>query len=157
MAQPHHGDDLGQPVEVTFEVDYPPATPTCFVARHTEVQIEKTASVERTEPGQVLHLHAGDVENVSDDSAAEGVVVTDAIPADIKITDVSWPGEGDPNGVPELEHLRGDRAEQLGLRRQRSRATLFGPLQPGELRARGDGRADDHPRGDRQSDDRRRA
>ena len=85
--------------EVTFEVEYPPATPTCFVARHTELTIEKTASVERTDPGKSF-TYTLDVENVSDDSAAEGVVVTDVIPADLKITDVSWPGEGDPNAFP---------------------------------------------------------
>ena len=46
---------------------------------------------------------------MSDDSSAEGVVVTDEIPDDLKITDVSWPGEGDATVVPELEHVRGDR------------------------------------------------
>ena len=37
--------------EVSFTVEYPPATPECFVARHTELQIEKTASVAQTDPG----------------------------------------------------------------------------------------------------------
>ena len=32
--------------EMTFTVEYPPATPECFAARHTELQIEKTASVD---------------------------------------------------------------------------------------------------------------
>ncbi len=76
-----------------FSTAYPPATPACFVARHTEVQVEKTASVERTEPGASFS-YTLDVANVSEDSAAEGVVVTDAIPADIKITQVNWTGKG---------------------------------------------------------------
>ena len=82
--------------EVSFTVEYPPATPECFVARHTELQIEKTASVENTDPGKSF-TYTLEVQNVSDDSSAEGVVVTDTIPTDLKITDVSWPGEGDPN------------------------------------------------------------
>ena len=69
------------------------------MARHTELQIEKTASVEKTDPGKSF-TYTLDVQNVSDDSSAEGVVVTDTIPADLKITDVSWPGEGDPNAFP---------------------------------------------------------
>ena len=44
--------------ELNFTVSYPPASPTCSVARHTNVQIEKTASVEKTDPGQVVHLLA---------------------------------------------------------------------------------------------------
>ena len=37
---------------------------------------------------------------MSDDSSAEGVVITDEIPTDLKITDVSWPGEGDSSAFP---------------------------------------------------------
>jgi uncharacterized repeat protein (TIGR01451 family)/LPXTG-motif cell wall-anchored protein len=85
--------------EVTFTVDYPEATPECLVARHTEVQIEKTASVKNTDPGKSF-TYTLVADNVSDDSSAEGVVITDVIPADLKITDVSWPGEGDASAFP---------------------------------------------------------
>ena len=82
-----------------FHISYPPATPECFAARNSEVVIEKTASVEKTEPGRSF-TYSIDVENVSTSGAADGVVVTDAIPADIKVTDVSWAGEGDASVFP---------------------------------------------------------
>ncbi|GAA5200743.1 LPXTG cell wall anchor domain-containing protein [Microbacterium jejuense] len=85
--------------ELVFSTEYPAATPDCAVARHSDVQIEKTASVEKTDPGASF-TYTLDVANVSDDSAADGVVVTDAIPADLKITDVSWPGKGDADAFP---------------------------------------------------------
>ena len=98
------------------------------------VEIEKTASVEQTDPGKSF-TYTLDVENVSDDSAAEGVVVTDDIPADLKITDVSWPGRGRPERVPELGELRGHRAERLPGTAGRSRATCSACSSAGRIRA----------------------
>lgn len=114
--------------ELTFTTSYPPATPACFVARHTELQIEKTASVEKTQPGGSFTYDLA-VANVSDDSAAEGVVVTDVIPADIKITDVSWPGEGDDAVFPNWEScaVTGQNGSGYG---GTLTCSLFGPLQP---------------------------
>ncbi|WP_203582286.1 prealbumin-like fold domain-containing protein [Microbacterium hibisci] len=111
-----------------FSTAYPPATPECFVARHTEVQVEKTASVERTEPGKSFS-YTLDVANVSEDSAAESVVVTDAIPADIRITAVNWPGKGDADAFPNWQscEVTGQNGAGYG---GTLRCVLFGPLQP---------------------------
>lgn len=111
-----------------FSTAYPPATPECFVARHTEVQIEKTASVERTEPGKSFS-YTLDVANVSDDSAAEGVVVTDAIPADIRITAVNWTGKGDADVFPNWQscEVTGQNGAGYGGTLE---CVLYGPLQP---------------------------
>ncbi|MDR7113589.1 putative repeat protein (TIGR01451 family)/LPXTG-motif cell wall-anchored protein/fimbrial isopeptide formation D2 family protein [Microbacterium trichothecenolyticum] len=112
----------------TFSTSYPPATPECFVARHTEVQIEKTASVEKTEPGKSFS-YTLDVANVSDDAAAEGVVVTDQIPADIKITEVNWTGKGDADTFPNWQscEVTGQNGSGYG---GTLTCVLFGPLQP---------------------------
>ncbi|MGC5172894.1 hypothetical protein ACLQ2Q_19830 [Microbacterium sp. DT81.1] len=114
--------------EMTFEVEYPDATPECFVARHTEVQVEKTASVKSTDPGKSFTYTLA-AQNVSDDSAAEGVVITDAIPADVKITDVSWPGEGSATAFPNWSTcgVTGQSAFGYG---GTLRCELFGVLQP---------------------------
>ncbi|WP_137845653.1 LPXTG cell wall anchor domain-containing protein [Microbacterium sp. 2FI] len=114
--------------ELTFTTSYPPATPDCFVARHTEVEIEKTASVEKTEPGESFTYDL-EVENVSTDAAADGVVVTDVIPADIKITGITWPGEGDDAVFPNWESclVTGQDATGYGGNLE---CVLFGPLQP---------------------------
>jgi len=111
-----------------FAVEYPPASPECFVARHSDVQIEKTASVEKTDPGASF-TYTLEVANVSDDSAAESVVVTDAIPADIKITDVSWVGEGDDAVFPNWQtcEVTGQNSAGYGGNLE---CVLFGPLQP---------------------------
>jgi uncharacterized repeat protein (TIGR01451 family) len=121
--------------EMSFTVSYPPASPTCFVARHSDVQIEKTASVEKTDPGKSFTYSLA-VNNVSDDSAADGVVVTDAIPADIKITDVSWPGEGDASVFPNWQscEVTGQNSSGYG---GNLTCTLFGPLEPVGLDAGG--------------------
>ncbi|WP_318354384.1 MULTISPECIES: VWA domain-containing protein [Microbacterium] len=114
--------------ELQFSTAYPPATPECFVARHTEVQIDKAASVQRTEPGKSFS-YTLDVANVSSDSAAEGVVVTDTIPADIRITAVNWPGKGDADAFPNWQscEVTGQNGEGYG---GTLRCVLFGPLQP---------------------------
>ncbi|HEX5859997.1 MAG TPA: hypothetical protein VFY91_17950, partial [Microbacterium sp.] len=114
--------------ELVFEAEYPAATPECFVARHTDVQIEKTASAERMTPGDSF-TYTIEAENVSDDSAAENVVITDKIPADIRITDVSWVGEGDADAFPNYTDcaVSGQAAGGYG---GTLTCTLFGPLQP---------------------------
>lgn len=113
---------------LVFTTEYPAATPDCFVARHSDVQIEKTASVEKTDPGASF-TYTIEVANVSDDAAAESVVVTDEIPADIKITDVSWPGEGDDTVFPNWQTcaVTGQDAAGYGGTLE---CVLFGPLQP---------------------------
>ncbi|MFD4959661.1 SpaA isopeptide-forming pilin-related protein [Microbacterium sp. NPDC058389] len=113
---------------LTFSTSYPDATPQCFVARHTEVQVEKSASVERTEPGKSFS-YTLDVANVSDDAAAEDVVVTDTIPADIKITAVNWPGKGDADAFPNWQscEVTGQNSGGYG---GTLTCSLFGPLQP---------------------------
>jgi len=113
---------------LTFSTSYPDATPECFVARHTEVQIEKTASVERTEPGKAFS-YTLDVANVSDDAAAEDVVVTDVIPADIKITAVNWPGKGDADAFPNWQSCEVTGQNSAGYGGTLT-CELFGPLQP---------------------------
>ncbi|WP_235566796.1 LPXTG cell wall anchor domain-containing protein [Microbacterium sp. Root61] len=113
---------------MTFTVEYPDATPECFVARHTEVQIEKTASVEKTDPGKSFTYTLA-AANVSDDSAADGVVVTDTIPADLKITDVSWTGKGDANVFPNWSTCAVSGQNGAGYGGTLT-CELFGPLQP---------------------------
>ncbi len=139
----------------TFAVTYPPASPACHVARHSDVQIEKTASVQTTDPGKSFTYSLA-VHNVSDDSAALGVVVTDPIPADLKITDVSWTGEGDATTFPNWQSCAVTGQSSTGYGGN-LRCVLFGPLQPvncerGRVRS-----SDDHPRSDRQSRVRPRA
>jgi len=113
---------------LSFTTAYPPATPDCFVARHSNVQIEKTASVEKTAPGSSFTYSLA-VANVSDDAAAEAVVVTDTIPADLKITDVSWPGEGDDSVFPNWETCAVAGQDAAGYGGMLT-CELFGPLQP---------------------------
>ncbi|MBD3942559.1 DUF11 domain-containing protein [Microbacterium sp. NEAU-LLC] len=114
--------------ELVFSTEYPAATPDCQVARHSDVQIEKTASVEKTDPGASF-TYTLDVANVSDDSAADGVVVTDAIPADLKITDVSWPGKGDAEAFPSWSSCAVAGQDGSGYGGTLT-CTLNGPLQP---------------------------
>lgn len=114
---------------ISFPVGYPAATPEdCAVARQSDVQIEKTASVERTEPGKSFTYDLA-VANVSDDSAADGVAVTDAIPADIRVTDVTWTGKGDASVFPNWNscQVTGQGAGGFG---GTLTCELFGPLQP---------------------------
>ena len=113
---------------LTFDVAYPTATVACFQARHSEVEMVKTASVERSQAGDAFTYDLT-VENVSADSAAEGVVVTDAIPADITITDVSWPGEGDDGVFPNWESCEVTGQDGAGYGGTLE-CVLFGPLQP---------------------------
>ncbi|MCC2033582.1 VWA domain-containing protein [Microbacterium allomyrinae] len=114
--------------ELTFSASYPAATETCSAARHSDVQIEKTASVEKTAPGKSFTYTLA-VENVSDDAAAESVVVTDAIPADLKITNVTWPGKGDAAVFPNWDScaVTGQNSSGYGGTLE---CVLFGPLQP---------------------------
>ena len=92
------------------------------------MQIVKTASVDKTDPGKSFTYDLA-VSNVSDDGAADGVVVTDAIPADLKITDVTWAGKGDSSVFPNWEtcEVTGQDAGGYGGNLE---CVLFGPLQP---------------------------
>lgn len=114
--------------EMEFHTGYPAATPTCFVARHSEVQIEKTASVQQTASG-ASYTYDLAVENVSDDSAAEAVVVTDVIPSQLKITSVTWPGKGDAAVFPNWTTCAVSGQDASGYGGKLS-CELFGPLQP---------------------------
>ncbi|WP_345801524.1 SpaA isopeptide-forming pilin-related protein [Microbacterium sp. AZCO] len=115
---------------LVFHASYPPATPECFSARHTELDIQKTASVEKTEPGKSF-TYSIDVANVSADSAASNVVVTDAIPKDIKVTNVTWAGKGDGATFPNWTTcaVTGQDASGFG---GTLTCSLFGPLQPAD-------------------------
>lgn len=114
--------------ELTFSTSYPAATPECFVARHTELEVQKTASVEKTEPGKSF-TYSIEVANVSEDSAADGVVVTDPIPGDIKVSSITWPGKGDVDTFPNWTtcDVTGEDAAGYG---GTLTCELQGPLQP---------------------------
>lgn len=114
--------------ELTFNAGYPPATAGCGVARHSAVEIEKEASVPRTQPGKSFD-YTLNVQNVSDDAAAEGVVVTDQIPADIRVTDVSWPGKGEAGVFPNWQECQVT-GQSSGGYGGTLKCELFGPLQP---------------------------
>jgi uncharacterized repeat protein (TIGR01451 family) len=114
--------------ELTFTTGYPPATPDCAAARQTELDVQKTASVERTESGGSFTYDIA-VENISDDAAAESVVVTDEIPADVRITGVNWPGKGDDTVFPNWETCEVTGADAGGYGGTLE-CVLFGPLQP---------------------------
>ena len=124
--------------------EYPPAA-ECFPARHSDVQIEKIASAERMSPGDAF-TYTIVAENVSDDSAAEGIVITDKIPANIRITDVSWVGDSDPDTFPNYTDcaVTGQAAGGYG---GTLTCTLFGPLQPAGAGLGAVGRTGDHPCG----------
>ena len=113
---------------LVFAASYPPPTPECFQARHTNVEVVKTASVQKSDPGMSLSYTLA-VANISNDSAAEGVVVTDTIPSSLKITDVTWPGKGDSSVFPNWEScaVTGQDAGGYG---GTLNCVLFGPLQP---------------------------
>jgi uncharacterized repeat protein (TIGR01451 family) len=113
---------------LSYSTGYPPATPDCVAARNTELEIEKSASVERTQPGEAFSYDLA-VENVSDDAAAEGVVITDQIPTDLRVTDITWPGEGDAAVFPNWETCEVSGADAAGYGGTLE-CVLFGPLQP---------------------------
>ncbi|GAA2827668.1 hypothetical protein GCM10010471_06460 [Leucobacter komagatae] len=114
--------------ELTFNASYPPATAGCGVARHSQVEIEKDASVTRTQSGKTFDYTLA-VKNLSDDSAAEGVVVTDQIPADLKVDSVAWAGQGDANTFPNWRECDVTGKDSRGYGGT-LRCELFGPLQP---------------------------
>ena len=75
--------------------------------------------------------------------------MTDAIPADIKITDVSWPGKGDSAVFPNWEscEVTGQNASGYGgnARVRAVRSAAAGRREQRSVRG-----ADDHARGDRE-------
>ncbi|KAA9147114.1 VWA domain-containing protein, partial [Microbacterium lushaniae] len=113
---------------LTFQIAEMPAGGDCTAARHSEVRIEKTASLERTAPGGAFTYRL-EAANVSTDSAAEGVVVTDPIPTGIRVTDVTWPGKGDADAFPNWRTcaVTGQNSAGYG---GTLRCELFGPLHP---------------------------
>ena len=113
---------------LTVAVDYPETNADCAVARHSDVQIEKTASVDKAYPGTPF-TYTLEVANVSDDSAADDVVVTDPIPAEIKVTDITWPGKGDPTVFPNWESCTVTGQDGAGYGGTLE-CVLFGPLEP---------------------------
>ncbi|GAA1326044.1 VWA domain-containing protein [Leucobacter albus] len=114
--------------ELTFNAGYPPATAGCGAARHSDVQIEKDASVKRTQPGKAFDYTLA-VQNESDDAAAEGVVVTDQIPKGLRVTNVSWAGKGEPGAFPNWRECDVTGKDSRGYGGTLS-CELFGPLQP---------------------------
>lgn len=114
--------------ELEFSRIYPAASPDCYVARHTELEIAKTASTDKVKQGSTL-TYTIDIHNVSDDSAASNVVVTDEIPATLKVTDVTWAGKGDANVFPNWQTCEITDQDANGYGGLLT-CTLFGPLQP---------------------------
>ncbi|WP_461638039.1 VWA domain-containing protein [Leucobacter sp. BZR 635] len=114
--------------ELTFNASYPPATAGCGAARHAQVEIAKDASVDRIEAGKSFDYTLA-VQNVSDDSAAEGVVVTDEIPAGLKVTDVTWAGKDLAGTFPNWSECDVTGQSSGGYGGTLS-CELFGPLQP---------------------------
>ena len=125
-----------EPSTVTFSVNpslsttvsYPPASEDCYQARHSTVGIEKTASTQKAMPGDPFSYTLA-VANTSDDSAADGVVVTDAIPSTVKVNDITWPGKGDASVFPNWNTCTITGQDASGYGGQLT-CTLFGPLQP---------------------------
>ena len=113
---------------ISFAASYPAASPLCFVPRHTELEIEKTASAEKLDAGDAID-YTIDVRNVSDDSAASGVVLTDEIPSTVKVADVTWPGKDDPDTFPTWKDCEVTGSNAAGYGGTLS-CWLFGPLQP---------------------------
>jgi len=112
----------------TFRIAGMPMGGDCAVARHADVRIEKTASTERVAPGGDFSYRL-ETANVSDDSAADAVVVTDEIPDVLRITDVSWVGKGDPDAFPTWRTCAVTGQDGAGYGGT-LRCELFGPLQP---------------------------
>ncbi|WP_345803471.1 SpaA isopeptide-forming pilin-related protein [Microbacterium sp. AZCO] len=115
---------------IAFDVEYPGPELGCVQARHSNVEIDKNASVANTAPGNSFDYTLA-VKNVTDDSAADGVVVTDAIPTDLKITNVTWTGKGDTSVFPNWKDcaVAGQNGAGYG---GTLTCHLFGPLQPGQ-------------------------
>src|SRR5690606_23798228 len=68
----------------TVHVDYPEATPDCTVTRTPELEITKTASDERAEPGDAFSYR---LEVTSTGyGATDDVTVSDPVPASLKVT-----------------------------------------------------------------------
>ena len=113
---------------LTFTTGYPPATPSCAVPRHTKLAIDKIADRSITTGGGAVDWSIA-IRNVSDDSAAEGVILTDEIPDTLKVTAVTWQGKGDTSVFPNWKDctVTGTNARGYG---GTLTCTLFGPLQP---------------------------
>ncbi|WP_029145653.1 LPXTG cell wall anchor domain-containing protein [Microbacterium luticocti] len=71
----------------TYTVSFPPSTEACAVKRPTDLTIGKTASVTHTAPGGSFDYRI-DVANVAL-GAASPVTITDPIPAEVKVDQIS--------------------------------------------------------------------
>ncbi|NII70113.1 DUF11 domain-containing protein [Microbacterium ulmi] len=110
---------------LTIDVSYPPATVNCAVPRSAALVIDKTASVSTTAPGASFTYGLA-VRNVAVDSVAEPVVVTDIIPADIRVDRIVT----DTTSFPRWNEcaVTGRDAEGFGGTLE---CTLLGPLAMG--------------------------
>ena len=71
-----------------FQVEYPPPSENCEVPRNAGLEITKTASVTTTAPGESFTYGIA-VRNVSVDSAADPVTLTDPIPASLRVDSIT--------------------------------------------------------------------
>lgn len=113
--------------ETTFTAGYPPATPECVVPMATELDIEKTASVDVVAGGTAFD-YTIEVTNVHDYGAAAGIVLTDEIPDTIRVTDVD---AGAADAFPRWEDCAVTGADARGYGGE-LRCELFGPLRAGQ-------------------------
>ncbi|WP_194397472.1 LPXTG cell wall anchor domain-containing protein [Microbacterium atlanticum] len=73
---------------LVFQTSYPPQTANCEVPRSADLVIEKTATVQATAPGASFR-YGLTVSNLAVDSVADPVVVTDVIPADLRVDSIT--------------------------------------------------------------------
>lgn len=72
---------------LTISAPYPPPNANCAVPRSADLIIDKTASVQRTAPGASFSYQLA-VTNLAVDSVADPTVVTDVIPAGIRVDQI---------------------------------------------------------------------
>jgi uncharacterized repeat protein (TIGR01451 family) len=111
--------------EVTVNTSYPEATVNCAVPRSADMTIAKTASVETVEPGDAFEYDLV-AANVSVDSVADPVVITDVIPAELRVDDIVT----DEAAFPRWQDCEVTGADASGFGGTVS-CTLFGPLSIG--------------------------
>ncbi|MDE0545316.1 hypothetical protein [Microbacterium sp. C7(2022)] len=110
---------------LTLAASYPAATANCAVPRSADMQVTKTASASSVSPGESFDYTLA-VENVSVDAAADPVVITDMIPADIRVDEITT----DATAFPRWDdcELTGTDADGFGGMVE---CHLFGPLATG--------------------------
>ncbi|WP_194408819.1 DUF11 domain-containing protein [Microbacterium cremeum] len=111
---------------VVVEVTYPPQTENCAMPRSAAMLIEKTASKTSVAPGEGFdYTLVGS--NISVDSVADPVVITDVIPASLRVDSVTTDGAAFPRWQDCA--VTGTDAAGFGGTLE---CTLFGPLMMGE-------------------------